>query len=103
MDIACGHGAHDVEGAGGPECAVDVGGVAHGVEQRGGWGITHDAYFKEAYAVGGVGAFCKCEGDQGEAHAYKDVFTVVYLARCADDHQFPGSVMHRIYPFYHLI
>ncbi len=32
MDIACGHGTHDIEGAGGPECAVDIGGVAHGVE-----------------------------------------------------------------------
>src|ERR1700694_4261203 len=56
VDIACSHGAHNVEGAGSPECAVDVGGVAHGVEQFGGWGVSDDPCFKEAYAMGGVGA-----------------------------------------------
>src|SRR5713226_6371459 len=80
VDIACGHGAHDVEGAGGPECAVDVGRVTHGVEQFGGWDVTHDACFKKAYAMGSVRAFGKGKADQGEAHAHKNIFTVVYLA-----------------------
>src|SRR5437660_939024 len=103
VDSASGQRAHDVESAGSPKRSIDIGRVTHGVEEFWGWHVAHHASFKKTDTMGRVCAFGKGEGNQGEPHADKDIFVVVNLARRADDHQFPGGVIHRLYPFYYLI
>jgi hypothetical protein len=77
---------HDLEGAGAPERARDVGRVAHREQRLGRRLVAHDAVLEETGRSGGVGALGVGEGDQRQAHADEDQILVADLAGGGDDH-----------------
>src|SRR5258708_8715215 len=99
VHLACSQQSHHVQCACSPGCPGTIWSVAHRIEQLLRRLITHNTDLEKPYTGGRVGTLRQGKRNQREAHAYKDIFAIVYLPRCTGNHQFSGCIIHNAPPF----
>src|SRR5581483_6983027 len=99
VDVAPLKQAHDVRRRQTRGRVLDIGRIAHRVEQRGGGCVTHDPRFEETDGAWSMQPLCHAKREQGQAHSDEHDVAISDLPSSGRHHDLGGRhIMHRSRP-----